>query len=127
MNKPAYLYYVGDHDPSGVHIDRTIERRLREMAPDAEIHFQRRAVLPEQIQSMNLPTRPTKTSDSRAKGFGDISVELDAIEPGRLRALVQETIEQHLPAKQYEILKATEASERQLIAGLVGMLQDRVP
>jgi hypothetical protein len=39
--KPAYLYYFGDHDPSGVHIDRAIERRLREFAPDAEIHFER--------------------------------------------------------------------------------------
>src|SRR5262245_15609514 len=39
QEKPAYLYYFGDHDPSGVRIDPAIRRRLERMAPDAEIHF----------------------------------------------------------------------------------------
>lgn len=58
------------------------------------------------------PSRPTKASDSRAKGFGDISVELDAIEPDRLRELVQGAIEQHLPPQQFEVLRVAEESER---------------
>ena len=49
-----------------------------------------------------------------------ISVELDAIEPDLLRALVQDAIERHLPAEQFEVLKAAEESERELIAGLSG-------
>jgi hypothetical protein len=57
------------------------------MAPAAEIHFERIAVTPAQIAAWDLPSRPTKASDSRAKGFGEVSVELDAIEPDRLRAL----------------------------------------
>jgi hypothetical protein len=56
--------------------------------------------------------------------FGDVSVELDAIEPNTLRALVQEAIERHLPPEQYEALKVAEESERQLITELVGMLGD---
>jgi hypothetical protein len=60
QGKPAYLYYFGDHDPSGVHIDRVIEKRLREFAPDAEIHFKRVAVTKDQIAQFELPTRPTK-------------------------------------------------------------------
>ncbi len=39
QDKPAFLYYFGDFDPSGVDIPRNIERRLREFAPDADIHF----------------------------------------------------------------------------------------
>src|SRR5262249_29705657 len=69
QGKPAVLYYVGDHDPSGVFIDRTIDRRLRELAPEAEIHFERLAVLPHQIRELNLPTRPTKRTDSRSRTF----------------------------------------------------------
>ena len=42
-------------------------------------------------------------------------VELDAIEPNQLRALVQEAIELHLPAEQFEKLKAAEESERDII------------
>jgi len=33
-------------------------------------------------------------------------LELDAIEPNQLRALVQKTIELHLPTEQFEVLKA---------------------
>jgi hypothetical protein len=90
---PAYLYHLGDYDPSGVNAGEKIKETLREMAPDAEIYFERIAVTPEQIAEWNLPTRPTKASDTRSKGFGNISVELDAIDPNALRALVQETIE----------------------------------
>ena len=56
----TFIYYFGDHDPSGVVVDRKIEQGLREFAPDAEIHFKRVAVHPEQIREWNLPTRPTK-------------------------------------------------------------------
>jgi N6-adenosine-specific RNA methylase IME4 len=74
---------------------------------------------PEYDTDWDLPTRPTKTSDTRAKGFGDISVELDAIEPNRLRRIVQEAIEAHLPPDQFEVLKAAEESERDIISRLV--------
>ena len=78
---------------------------------------------PEQIRGWNLPTRPTKASDSRAKGFGDISVELDAIAPKDLRALVRGAIENHLPASEFAVLQDAEASECSMINGLVGMLR----
>ena len=74
----------------------------------------------------NLPTRPTKASDTRAKNFGSaISVELDAIEPNQLRALVQEAIERHLPPEQFEKLKAAEESERDIITRLVGKIRTK--
>lgn len=95
------------------------------MAPDAEIVFERLAVTPEQIAAWALPTRPTKRSDSRAAGFGDISVELDAIEPGRLRGLVRDAIERHLPEDKFALLKAAEASERAALRGLASMLPSR--
>jgi hypothetical protein len=92
------------------------------MAPDAEIHFERVAVNPEQIWAWGLPSRPTKTTDTRAKNFGNISVELDAIRPDTLRGLLETTIHRHLPPEQFKVLKAAEASERQLLEGLVGMV-----
>jgi hypothetical protein len=120
---PTYIYHLGDFDPSGVNAGEKIEQTLRELAPDAEIYFERIAVTEQQIDDWDLPTRPTKASDTRSKKFGStVSVELDAIEPNRLRNLVQETIEQHLPADQFEVLKAAEQSEREIIARLVGGL-----
>ena len=76
-----------------MHAGEKIEEDLNEFAPDADIHFKRLAVTPEQIEQWDLPIRPTKTSDSRAARFGsDVSVELDAIEPRRLRSLVEKAI-----------------------------------
>jgi hypothetical protein len=71
---------------------------------------------------MGLTDGPTKPSNTRSKNFGEISVELDAIEPNQLRALVQEAIERHLPPEQFEVVKAAEASERDIITRLVGKI-----
>lgn len=122
LDVPTYIYHLGDFDPSGVNAGEKIEQTLKEMAPSAEIHFQRLAVTPTQISAWTLPTRPTKKSDSRAKGFGDVSVELDAIPPAHLRSLVEEAINLHLPQDQLRILQAAEQSERELLTGLVGRM-----
>lgn len=125
LTVPAHIYHLGDFDPSGVNAGEKIEETLRELAPDAEIFFQRIAVTPEQIDDWDLPTRPTKTSDTRSKGFGDISVELDAIEPNQLREIVQTAIEQHLPPEQFDVLKVAEESERDIMRRLVGEMSSR--
>ncbi|CAN7517703.1 hypothetical protein [Mesorhizobium caraganae] len=122
LDVPTYIYHLGDFDPSGVNAGEKIEETLRELAPDAEIHFERLAVWPSQIMQWDLPTRPTKQSDTRAKNFGDVSVELDAIPPGRLRQLVEKAINRHLPQDEFRVLKAAEQSERQLLKALVGDL-----
>src|SRR5262245_22871747 len=120
LDVPAYIYHLGDFDPSGVNAGEKIEETLRELAPGAEIEFERIAVTETQIAGWDLPTRPTKTSDTRAKSFGSsLSVELDAIEPNQLRALVQGAIEQHLPAEQFHMLKVAEESERAVLSLMV--------
>jgi hypothetical protein len=88
--KPTYIYHFGDLDPSGVDAARDIEAKLRRYAPAAEIHFAHPAVTRAQVEKWNLPTRPTKQTDIRAKKFGSaVSVELDAIPAHKLRELVR--------------------------------------
>jgi|GEM_PF-440626 len=122
QGKPAFLYYFGDHDPSGVDIDRAIEKRLREFAPDAEIYFERVAVLPWQIDEWELPTRPTKKTDSRAKNFAGESVEVDAIPPAELRFLAQGVIGLHVDEELLTSIKAAEQSEREIFAAMAQRL-----
>jgi len=122
LNVSAYIYHFGDYDPFGVNAAEKIEETLLDLALNAEINFERVAVTPEQIRQWNLPTRPTKKTDTRAKSFGSQrSVELDAIDPGRLRNLVRRTIEQHMPKRQFKALLKVEESERMMLHGLVGM------
>lgn len=122
-DKPAYLYYFGDFDPSGLDITRAVDEGIREFAPDSEIHFERVAVTPEQIRILGLPTRPTKTTDSRSKGFGAASVEVDAIPPATLRALVQSYIETHIDQDQLERTRLIEEQERRTLDGVVNALE----
>jgi hypothetical protein len=92
VERPCFVYHFGDFDPSGQDAARAVEKGLRKHAGGAEIHFERIAVTQRQIDEWNLPTRPTKQSDPRAKKFGPVSVELDAINPNKLRELVADVI-----------------------------------
>ena len=120
-DKPSYIYHFGDLDPSGVDAARDIEAKLRRYAPEAEIHFERPAVTREQVDNWNLPTRPTKQTDTRAKKFGSAtSVELDAIPASRLRTIVRECIERHVDQEQLKLLRVAEESERELLRKWAG-------
>ena len=113
--KPAYVFHFGDLDPSGVDAARDIEAKLRRYAPTAEIHFERPAVTREQVEQWDLPTRPTKMTDTRAKKFSGTSVELDAIPASKLRELVRDCIERHVDQEQLAILRTAEESERETL------------
>ncbi len=118
VGKPVFLYYLGDHDPSGVDISRTVEAELRRMAPSAELTFTRLAVDPDQIRSMNLPTRPTKGGDTRAARFSDESVEVDAIPAPILRQLVEDAITRHVDPDRLGALLAVEQAEQESLAAI---------
>ena len=107
------IYAFFDHDPSGKHSAKHIERRLREFAPGAEIHFELVAVTEEQIEQWELPTRETKREGNRhAKNFEGDSCELDSIPPDRLRDLVRECIMRHIDRDHFATVQAAEESER---------------
>ena len=83
------------------------------------------AVNQDQIESLGLPTRPTKTSDSRSKNFGfDYSCEVDAIRPDLLRQMVRDCISGHIDAEQIETVQEIEQEEKQLLEQIRGRLQD---
>jgi hypothetical protein len=121
--RPIHLYYFGDRDPSGQDIPRVVERTLREMAPAAEIHFRLVAVTETQITAYDLPTRPTKTSDSRSKHFEGESVEVDAIPPDVLRSLCRDVIVQHIDHDQYEAMQVVEAAERETLQTVIDRMR----
>jgi hypothetical protein len=113
MQRPAYVYHFGDWDPSGQNAADKIGETLQALAPAADITFNKVAIQEEQIELFNLPSRPTKQSDSRAKNWTGDSVELDAMHPDVLRRIVRQVIEQHVDQHKLVILRAAEASERE--------------
>ncbi len=117
--KPCHLFYLGDHDPSGLDIDRFVEQQLRELAPEVELHFERIAVTPDQIEEMGLPTRPTKKTDSRSKSFEGDSVEVDSIDPEELRELCREKILSYIDKAAMERLRIVEKAEKSTLMEMI--------
>lgn len=118
--KTTFVYQLGDHDPSGVDAWRSFGERVRGFVPGADVEFERIAVTPAQIALWNLPTRPTKASDSRAARFAGESVEVDAIPANTLRSLVRRAIEQHVDTEALRLTRLAETSERQVLLRIAG-------
>jgi hypothetical protein len=120
--RPCFVYYVGDFEPSGWQIARTLESCL--LGFGAPVVFERLAVNPDQIQAWDLPTRPSKVSDTRCRAFfaefgdGTESVELDAIHPDLLRGLIRDAIERHIDHGQLEALRREEGAARETLQEL---------
>jgi hypothetical protein len=122
--RPTYVYLLTDFDPSGLGIAETVKTELIHRSHPVEVHVERLAVNREQIDDYRLPTRPTKSTDSRAKKFmeeyGTGSVELDAIQPATLRSLVRNSIEQHMDPERLRVLKLAEEQERDVLREVWG-------
>jgi hypothetical protein len=114
--RPTYVYVLADFDPGGFRIFERIKEELRAFVGDAaELHVRRLALTPYQVQLYGLPTRPGKEKDPNAAEFksrwGEC-VELDAMPPNTLRALVREKLESHMAPEYLRRLKLAEQEER---------------
>jgi hypothetical protein len=122
----VYLYQLGDHDPSGVDAWRDFTEKVRRFAAeryggvDEWLHFERLAVTEQQIQEWQLPTRPTKRTDTRSSRFSGESVEVDAIRPDVLRAIVEDAITQHIDTETLRLTHVAEQSEREVLGRMIG-------
>lgn len=126
--KMTYVYQLGDHDPSGLDAWRDFQRKVKDFLADgahSEIGrrfaiFERLAVTEQQIADLELPTRPTKTTDTRAKNFTGGSVEVDAIPAPILRELIQDAITQHIDSESHRLTRIAEDSEREVLQRIAG-------
>lgn len=115
----TYVYALYDFDAGGERAARTIATQLPEYAPDTPIIFEQLAVTEQQISEWELPSRPAKKSDPQAATFGDIAVELDAIDPDRLVEIVEGAITRHVDQDAWRVQQIVEAEERRGIETLL--------
>jgi hypothetical protein len=112
--KPRVILSLNDYEPSGSIMLEDVLRRARHYAPDARFYSAQVALTREQVTQYKLPTRPTKTGgNTHARLFTDPeSVELDAMEPSILQALLQVAIEDHIDTRALAVMQEAEQSER---------------
>lgn len=95
QGKDIHVLYFGDHDPSGLDMDRDVQERIA-LFSGMSVAFERLALKFEQVQILKPPENPAKITDSRAKQYirmyGASSWELDAVEPKELARLVEAAV-----------------------------------
>ena len=91
QGQTVYILHLGDHDPSGIDMTRDLIDRFDIFLGD-NTEVNRLALNMDQVEEMQPPPNPAKTTDSRYKAyiaeFGNLSWELDAIEPRQLAEIV---------------------------------------
>lgn len=117
------VFYLGDHDPSGMDMTRDVEERLGMFSDFTPMVVRRIALNMPQIEEYQPPENPAKLTDSRAKKyiseFGDSSWELDALDASVLADLVRNAVLKLRDEKIWEEDVARELAERKKISALI--------
>lgn len=124
IDKSIIILYFGDFDPSGLDIDRSATKRIKEYAGRDDIEVVRCALTEDDV--INLPANPTKLTDKRAASYiakyGDRCWELDALPPDQLRNRVESAIKQYIDLSKYSEaygkMQAEKAEIQEIISNL---------
>jgi hypothetical protein len=109
----TFVYALYDSDRYGRDAAAKVKEKLRRYSDGTPIGFELLAVTDEQIEEWELPTRPAK------KAGDPDAVELDAISPDKLKALVENAIVSQIDTETWEKEEAVEASERAILERMV--------
>lgn len=120
--KDAVLIHLGDHDPSGVDMTRDNADRLQLFTDGLGVDVQRVALNLDQIEQYDPPPNPAKIKDPRAEKyiekFGNISWELDALEPRVIEKTIQDAVVPYIDQQAWQDTKEEEAQERRILKNL---------
>lgn len=126
IEKPIYVYYLGDFDPSGFDLERDIKEKLHRYCHRG-FRWRRLGVNARDFDDFDLLKLEPKATDKRYQKFvaehGTACAELDAVPASEIRRRVQEAIESHIPADQWARLQDIENTERSLFNETLGRLR----
>lgn len=116
------VFYLGDHDPSGMHMVDDHASRLA-MFTGVPVQVVRIALNRSQVDKYDPPPNPAKMTDSRAPAYvaehGEHSWELDALSPDVIHEVIQQAVISIRDEAKWEASLAQENSERQMMTDLL--------
>jgi hypothetical protein len=116
LTRSLLLLYVGDFDPSGMHMSE-VDLRGRLGRYGGNVEIRRVALLDSDLGGVSTFSAHEKRSDPRyawfVRRYGEVCAELDALNPNELRARVQEAIDGVLDHEAWERCARTERTERE--------------
>lgn len=126
------ILYFGDHDVSGIQMDKNIERTFREIH-NLNITVERIGLLYEDIDKYRISPNPTK--EEKTKGYEtqkkkyyldyEKEGELDGLPPDILQKREEDAILSHLDIPAYRECMQTQKEELNTIQSRFGNVQER--
>lgn len=126
--KPVDILYVGDYDPSGLAIDRSLISRYAEYGDDVDVTIERIALTADQIREYRLEGNPAKRSDPnfarfeatcRSLGMEPDAYETEALPAQALREIVDQAIWSRVDIGEWRAVADYERAEREQLRALV--------
>jgi hypothetical protein len=119
--QPTVIFYLGDHDPSGIDMGRNLTEALSLYAR-RPVEVVRLGLNLEQIRRLALPPNPAKESDRRygsyvAETGCTESWELDALSPQFIDDLIEQAIRKRLDVSAWNTALTEEAANREKLNG----------
>lgn len=113
--RKTIVIHLGDHDPSGVHMSIDIQNRLK-MFLASTTKVLRIALTMAQVKKFQPPPNPAKLTDTRSRTYieqyGDLSWELDALDPKVLSSLIEKTVKKYTDEDKREKLLDQQTFEK---------------
>ncbi|HEY3599721.1 MAG TPA: hypothetical protein VGL08_19670 [Paraburkholderia sp.] len=129
-DQQGLILHLGDHDPSGIDMTRDLLDRLR-MFGGHSFELKRIALNFDQVEELQPPENPAKTTDSRfasyRRRFGESSWELDALAPQYLDQLVSSHIDAVIDRTTWEASENVVRDARRLITKASFYVADGCP
>lgn len=128
--KPVTVLYVGDWDPSGLAIARSLHARLREYSDNWPIAFERVALVADDVATGQLISHAVNKDDKNWKTYAtecrghaldpETATEVEALAPPVLRRRLEERILDLVEdADRWNATLAAEQSEREILRQMV--------
>jgi hypothetical protein len=112
------IYYFGDHDATGLDIERAAVDSLH--GHGAEFEWARAGLLWSDFTDFTLVNIPVKKGDSRSKKYlceyGNRAAELDALPPDVLQQRIRRCIENHVDPAEWARLTRDEELQRETLS-----------
>lgn len=113
----VHIFYLGDHDPSGIDMIRDITDRLTLFTRDTlALQVEHLALTTEQVQEHQPPPNPTKVTDSRAREYiteyGHECWEVDALDPRTLYTIVSKAFDAIVDRDKMDVIIRDEEDDK---------------
>jgi hypothetical protein len=115
--KHVTIYYFGDHDPTGLDIERDAIEKLRRF--DAKFAWGRKGLLWNDFNDFDLINIPVKITDTRSRSYleryGNRAAELDALPPDELQRRIRQCFDNAIDHEALERVRREEEIQRESI------------